>query len=207
MKPFWTTTLTLMLLTSTALAAWLADQKRPETLERPLDTFPTRIGGWSAEANPSPSREVLQELLASAFLSRTYRREDKSINLFIAYYEQQRAGESMHSPKNCLPGSGWELWDHSLIDIPVNGSAVTVNKYLVEKAGSRAVVIYWYQSRRRIIAREITGKLLLIRDALVERRTGGSIVRLTIPEQPGAVEDGVSFASRIIPLVQFCLGS
>lgn len=207
MKPFWTASLTIAVLAATLSAAWLADRKRPETLARPLESFPSAIDDWTGVDNPSLTRDVLDELRASSYLSRTYRRGDQSINLFIAYYEQQRAGENMHSPKNCLPGSGWELGEHALIDIPVNGAPVPVNKYFIEKAGSRALVIYWYQSRRRILARETTGKLLLIRDALVEGRTGGSIVRLTLPNQPGALEDGIAFAAKVIPLVQLCLGS
>ena len=207
MKTFWRTSVTIVLLAATLFASWSVDHRPPEALALPLDTIPATIGGWSGTANPPLDIRVIKELIATSYLTRTYRLSDKSISLFVAYYAQQRAGENMHSPKNCLPAAGFEVWRHGMVNVMLNGRAIEVNKYQVEKQAERMLVLYWYQSRRRIMAREFNGKLLLIRDALLEGRTGGSIVRLTLPDQPGAVEDGVAFAAQIIPLVQACLGN
>jgi len=49
----------------------------------------------------------------------------------------------------------------------------------------RALVLYWYQSRDRVIASEYIGKVLLVRDALFSGRTSGSIVRIVVPDRPG----------------------
>ena len=47
-------------------------------------------------------------LRADDYLTRQYaRRRTKPANLFVAYFQSQRAGQTPHSPKNCLPGSGW----------------------------------------------------------------------------------------------------
>ncbi len=200
------TALIVALLAATLLASWSADHRPPEPLAYPLETIPAPIGDWTGADNPPLSSAVLKELVATGYLSRTYRQGGKSLGLFVAYYAQQRAGENMHSPKNCLPGAGWEMMEHGFIDIPVDGGQVQVNKYLVRNGSERSLVIYWYQSKRRIIARELQGKLLLVRDAVFENRTGGSLVRLTLSDQAGALDDGVAFASKVIPLVHHCLG-
>src|SRR5262249_9600712 len=160
------------------------------------------VGG----ANQTLRDDVLTVLKPTSYLSRLYRKDGEQIELFVAYYSQQRAGESMHSPKNCLPGSGWEVWNYGTASVPVNGRQVTVNRYSVQNGPQRMLVLYWYQSKSRIIANEYLGKICLVRDALLSGQTAGSIVRLTLPDRPGALEDGVAFASNLIPQVQTCFG-
>jgi hypothetical protein len=43
-------------------------------------------------------------------------------------------------------------------------------------------------------------------DAIAKGRTAGSIVRIILPDQPGAVADGLNFASILIPQVEMCFG-
>jgi EpsI family protein len=111
----------------------------------------------------------------------------------------------MHSPKNCLPGSGWEVWQHGTITVPIGGQPVTINRYGVENGPSRMTVLYWYQTSDRIVADEYYAKAFLIRDALLEGRTSGSIVRIALPDEPWALNAGVEFTSRLIPMIQACL--
>jgi EpsI family protein len=199
--------LTVFTLAATLLTATLMDNRQPELLARPLASIDSNIDGWIGTDNPPLSDAVLNELLATNYLSRTYRQADKKVDLFVAYYAQQRGGESMHSPKHCLPGSGWEIWDYGTAPVSKDGRLVEINKYSIENNGSRMIVLYWYQSKRRIIASEWQGKFLLVRDALLAGRTGGSLVRLTVPDQPSAVADGLAFATAVIPRMQRCLGN
>ena len=94
----------------------------------------------------------------------------------------------MHSPKHCLPGAGWEIWDYGSLDVAANGRNYTVNNYAIANSGQRMRVLYWYQSKGRIIASEYMGKILLARDALFQNSTAASIVRIIVPDQPGALE-------------------
>jgi len=165
------------------------------------------MAGFTGSANPALSDAVLGRLLADSYLSRTYRSDSMDADLFIAFYARQRSGESMHSPKHCLPGAGWEIWDYGSTDIPVDGQPVKVNKYSVQRAGDRRLVLYWYQSRTRIVASEYLGKLLLARDALLQNSTAGSIVRITVLDRPGALEQARKFATQVAPAVRLCFGS
>src|SRR5260370_36656427 len=120
---------TFLLGTAPLAAARLTSYRKSALLARPLDSIDRSISGLTGTDNPPPSDRVLEKLLLTSYLSRTYRKAGIEADLFIAFYAHQRAGESMHSPKHCLPGSGWEIWDYSSADIPVNGRSVRVDKY------------------------------------------------------------------------------
>jgi EpsI family protein len=198
---------TFLLLATTLAASRLAAYRRPGLLIKPLASVDYRISGFTGTDNPRLSEGVLAKLLPTSYLSREYRKPEMQADLFVAFYAQQRAGESMHSPKHCLPGSGWEIWNYGSAEIPVNGRNFKVNQYSIGREGKRMLVLYWYQSKNRIIASEYWGKVLLARDALLQNSTAASIVRVIVPDQPGALEEARSFASELIPQIQRCFGN
>lgn len=197
---------TLAALGGALLAGNLTERRIPEKLVFPLDQLRHEIAGWTAVGDEALSEPSVRALNATSYLARTYAQGDQRLNLFIAFYAQQRAGESMHSPKHCLPGAGWEIWQLGSARIPVNGGSVEINKYSIENAGTRKLMFYWYQSKERVIASEYLGKVLLARDTLLTGRTGGSIVRVMLPDTPAASQQGVEFAATLIPEVWRCLG-
>jgi EpsI family protein len=199
--------ITLVLLLTTLGVSALSERRRPDELAFPLDRIPRSIAGWNTVADVPLTAGVLGRLVPTSYLSRQYQKGDHQLGLFIAFYAQQRAGESMHSPKYCLPGAGWEIWKHDSVAIPVEGRRVNVNQFSIQRSGQRSLAVYWYQSRRRIIASEYLGKLYLVRDALLDGRTAGSIVRITVQDAPGAAEEASTFAAALIPEVQRCFGT
>lgn len=197
----------VLLLCGTLAASLLADRRRPDSLAYPLDTIPSQIARWTQVDTQQFSARVLSKLLPTSYISRSYQKGTQQLGLFIGYYSEQRAGENMHSPKHCLPGGGWEIWKQDSAFVPVHGRPIRVNKYSIQNSGQRMVVFYWYQSRDRVIASEYFGKLVLIKDALLDGRTAGSIVRITLPDVPGCDEEGIAFAAALIPQVERCFGS
>jgi EpsI family protein len=194
-----------VLLLSTTLAASLwTTRDSPERLAQPLESIETRIAGWELSNSPEVGARVLERLRPTATLSRIYRKDDRQLGLFIAYYAQQRAGESMHSPRHCLPGSGWEIWRREAASVRFLDRPVKINKYFIQNGGRHMVIYYWYQSGARIVANEYLGKLLLARDALLDGRTAGSIVRIDVPDTPESAAEGLQFAAAIMAHVQNC---
>jgi EpsI family protein len=198
---------TTVILTGTILTGSLLSRRAPEVLERPLEEIGSVIDGWTSIDEKKLDARVLKSLIPTSYLSRTYQKGESQLDLFIAFYAQQRAGESMHSPKHCLPGSGWEIWRHGSAMVPIEGREVEINKYSIQNSGVRMLMFYWYQSKSRIIANEYVGKILLARDTLLTRRSGGSIVRVIVPDREGADREGVAFVSKLIPDVQRCFAS
>lgn len=197
---------TIVMLAGAVIAANVSDRRIPEKLAVPLGSIDSQIAGWTAAGDQALPKPTLHALNATSYLARKYQKRDQQLDLFVAYYAQQRAGESMHSPKHCLPGAGWEIWQLGSAAIVVNGKTVEVNKYSIENSGIRNIMFYWYQSKGRIVASEYLGKVLLARDTFLTGRTGGSIVRVMLSDTPAAAQEGVEFSARIIPEVARCLG-
>ena len=133
-----------LLVTSAILAATLSasrwsENRTAETLAMPLGQIPTGLGDWTAYRSEALPERVEQKLAATAYLARGYRRPGRSLDVFIAYYAAQHAGESMHSPKNCLPGSGWEIWKYGTAEVRVGSRIVKINQYGIQANGSKGL--------------------------------------------------------------------
>ena len=173
-----------------------------------LLAFPTALAGWQGQDLPlAPA--ILESLGPGEFLFRNYSgplRQDR-INLFIAFFSSQRAGDTIHSPKNCLPGAGWKAVEsaHLFVESPGKRSTA-VNRYIVEKGLDRAFVLYWYQAHGRATPSEYWAKFYLVSDAIRMNRSDGALVRVVTVlqngESPEAAEGrAVGFAQRIIPIL------
>ena len=106
---------------------------------------------------------------------------DPGVNLYIAYYNSQRKGEAVHSPRACLPGGGWQLSDFDQRTPgrhQIDGRPLRVNRTLIALGGQRQLVYYWFQQRGRVITNEFVVKWYLFWDAITRHRTDGALVRL-----------------------------
>ena len=169
-----------------------------------LSTLPTAIGAWHSAGDEPVSDEVLQVLGVDEYVNRTYvNAAGVALNLYIGYYASQRQGDTIHSPQNCLPGSGWQPVEASRVSLEAAGRTFPVNRYVIEKALNRQVVYYWYQGRGRIVASDYANKLFLMLDAARLHRTNGSLVRIIVPQPPAApaAADGAAagFARALAP--------
>lgn len=193
-------------LTATVAASRVTAHRKTDSLTAPLNTIPETLAGFKGVERPPLNDNVERALNATSYLSRLYEGQGTHADLFIAYYAQQRAGESMHSPKHCLPGSGWEIWQYRTVEIPAGPSKVTINKYSISHTSERKVMLYWYQSKERVFASEFLGKLLLARDALLRNSTAAAIVRVIVPDNAEAVQKGEEIASEAVLQMRRCFG-
>jgi EpsI family protein len=173
-----------------------------------LLAFPTALAGWQGQDLPlAPA--IVESLGPGEFLFRNFSgplRQDR-INLFIAFFPSQRAGDTIHSPKNCLPGAGWKPVEsaHLFVESPGKRPSA-VNRYIVEKGLDRAFVLYWYQAHGRTTPSEYWAKFYLVSDAIRMNRSDGALVRVVTVLQNGespevAERRAVGFAQRIIPIL------
>ena len=130
--------------------------------------------------------EVRRDVLrADDYLTRIYAdSRGNTVNLFVAFFRSQRAGQTPHSPKNCLPGSGWIWCVSDTIPVSIRRPAaqpIQVNRYVVSKGDDKAVVLYWYQSRDRVVASEYQAAAFTAWDALRYNRTDTALIRVVIP--------------------------
>jgi exosortase D (VPLPA-CTERM-specific) len=169
----------------------------PERRELPaprlaLAAFPDQLGGWYGR-RAGLGREYLDALKLDDYLLSDYHQPGgEFVNVYIAYYSSQRAGGSVHSPRACLPGGGWEVREfapHVVRDVAPSGRPLVVNRSVMAQGNSRQLVYYWFQQRGRVGTSEIAVKAWLLWDALSRRRTDGAVVRLVTPLPSAGGED------------------
>jgi len=174
---------------------------------KPLAEFPRVVAGWNAIEDFPVEPEIQEILKADDTLNRVYLDPSGHIeaNLFVAFFKTQRDGQSPHSPKNCLPGNGWQPVETGVISIGVPGRAdpITANRYVASHGGQKALIVYWYQSHNRIIANEYTAKFWLITDSIRYHRSDTALVKIVVPvaneNADAATAVGVGFVKALFP--------
>ena len=173
-----------------------------------LVNFPSSMGQWQGK-DLETSAELAEALGPGEFLLRDYINREQRIaaSLYIAYFPSQRTGDTMHSPKNCLPGAGWIPAETSHLWIAQkSGNKIEVNRILVTKGAERALVLYWYQAHGRVTPSEYGAKYYLVADAVRMNRSDGALVRIiTFMKNGESVRDAettaVGFAQLVSPLL------
>ena len=175
-------------------------------LRSPLgEAIPDRITGMPGRDTTLTAAEVDVVGMTSYVLRRygtDLETKGADFSLYVGYYDSQTQGRTIHSPRNCLPGAGWEPMSSTTVMIPTSGGQVVVNRYLIQNGTARAVVLYWYQGRGRIAANEYAVKWQLLRDAATRGRTEEALVRVVVPvsdSEEQAFELAARAAETVIP--------
>jgi EpsI family protein len=196
-----------LVLIAQAVLFYTASHGDSTPLNAPLAAFPTVFGNWRLTQEGVVDKETQDVLRADDTLTREYAEPDgRSVNLFIAYFQTQRYGQSPHSPKNCLPGSGWQKEEEGTIGVPVAGDTIRINRYLVSKGENESIVLYWYQSQGRVIANEFSAKFHLVADSIRTHRSDTALVRVVIPTNASSHQRsdavGRDFVTAAYPVIK-----
>lgn len=175
---------------------------QPVPLSLSLDKFPLQFDSWQGRRRYLDPK-VVAATGADTYLDVEYANPEKNrVHLWIAYYENQQAGGSVHSPLACLPGSGWQIVDSGVLGLSP-GRPV---KYLViDQAGQRLLVYYWYFQQGRWLVDEYRGKLTIGLSRLFNRRGDGALVRLITPATGNLAESRTmltSFTHQLVPILR-----
>ncbi len=199
--------LLLLLLGSAGASHFIQGREDIIPARKAFLSFPLQLGKWQGR-NDYLSQYYLDELKLTDYVIINYTQPESGgiINFYSAYYQSQRKGVSVHSPKGCIPGDGWQIaqfGQNVFPDIKLDGVALQVNRAVIEKGDSRQLVYYWFQQRGRMITNEYRVKWYLFYDAIAMNRTDGSLIRLvtsvgTGEELKGADQRLQSFMKDLI---------
>jgi len=173
----------------------------------PLSTLANQLGSWQLYKEVQIDQETLDVLKADDTLNRVYVDPAKSASafLFVAFFKTQRAGQSPHSPKNCLPANGYEPLESGPLEVAIPGreTPIVINRYLTARGDEKSVTLYWYQSHDRVIAGEFAARFWLIADSIRFRRSDTSLVKVVVPvrnnDADAATRTGVEFVKTLFP--------
>jgi EpsI family protein len=176
-------------------------------LRTPLREFPLRMEKWTG-IDRRFSKDTEEVLGTTDYIDRLYMGESgEQIMFYVGYFKSQKRGELIHSPKHCLPGSGWQMEEGEPLKIPLKSCknrTIEVNRYIIQKGLEKQVLLYWYHGRGRILTNEYLSKLYLVWDALTRGRTDGSLVEIRVPirsSEEAALKRGIEFIQLGLPLL------
>ena len=172
--------------------------------------FPMVIGPWLGD------RQTMEPIYVQALRFDDYVMADFKgpypllVNMYVAWYNSQQSGRSVHSPSTCLPGGGWQIQTLTQVTVPgvqAAGRPLRVNRAVIALGDSRQLVYYWFQQRGRVLTNEYVVKWYLFWDSLTRRRSDGALVRLIVPIPDGAVEEQADrqlarFAADLAPVLE-----
>lgn len=160
------------------------------------------LGGIAApDAGPFAEEQLETEFLdvlrAREVLYRIYTGTDgEPVWLFLGYFDRQKEGSQVHSPRHCYPGSGWNIESEPRWPSPWGGEDVA--SLLVFDGVERRLVLYWYQLRAGTESDVLPLKLEMTRRALM--REPQDVVFASISTPTGA--DIAATMEQIAPLAR-----
>lgn len=189
-----------------------ANSQQALPLRAPLSRLSAQYEGYQGRTETITAEEQRVAGM-SAYLLRSYTRDSATaFTVYVGYYERQVQGKTIHSPKNCLPGAGWEAVAAGEQVLATTLGPVRVNRYLLVNKQQRALVYYWYQGRGRVESNEYRVKLQLLRDSALRGRSDEALVRVVVPMRSAdgegaAGELGARVSAELIPQVAEVLPS
>ncbi|MCP4269919.1 MAG: EpsI family protein [Candidatus Brocadiaceae bacterium] len=193
----------IALLAGAIFYSQLRSDGKPVPITKSLEGFPIQIDGWSGKAHKF-SQNVYDILGVDDSVLIDYENgKNKKVSMYVGYYESQKQGEIIHSPKNCMLGSGWQPIEISEIKISSDSGKIPVMKMIVGKHSQKQVVLYWYQSGNRAVANEYFQRLYFIHDSIRYNRTNAAFIRFISPvsgdDYEGSLQLLTNFIKKIMP--------
>jgi len=153
-------------------------------VKKSFDRFPLEVGNWSGVCQ-AMDQVFIGALDLSDYVIIDYQNSHgRQVNFYVAYYESQSKGESIHSPTTCLPGSGWTFKQSGTVTIPLSSAdegSMVVKRAFMQKGGHKQLVYYWFPQRGRILTNAYQLKVFTFWDSITKQRTDGALVRLIAP--------------------------
>ncbi|WP_372521483.1 VPLPA-CTERM-specific exosortase XrtD [Sulfuricaulis sp.] len=186
-----------------AITFFILPAKRDDVkiTRKEFSDFPMTLSDWNGKAQPLDRILVDALNLGDYLLANYVNNRQQAVNLYVAYYASQSKGASIHSPRACLPGGGWEMktLTQRIVDGVETGSQpLQVNRAEIQLGENKQLVYYWFQMHDRGISNEYLLKWFVFWDALTRNRTDAALVRITTPLAPGE-----SFADADNRLINF----
>ena len=172
-----------VLVVASIFAFFLGQSKNIVPERSKFTEFPMQLGEWKGRQG-SLEQMYIDVLKFDDYIIADYTNaEKKQVNFYSAFYNQQKAGASAHSPRTCIPGGGWEIKTLEPKEvkgvITSNGEPLIVNRLVIQRDSQAQVVYYWFKMRERNVSSEYMVKLYLFWDAVTRNRTDLALVRFT----------------------------
>ena len=180
-----------------------SDLKVP--MNKPFTEFPVYYQQWHMVEQSMISAEALEVLKPTDYVDRKYISDTGvPVNMYIGYHGGGRDSGGIHSPKNCMLGSGWIEEPEIQIEMNVDGKRLNVNKAVYQNGGIKQLLLYWYMVKGKPITSEYSRKAHEIMNSAFYRRTDAAFIRISMTfegDEGPALASGIKFINDFYPLI------
>ena len=173
---------------------------------RPFAEFPVHYRGWSMEAESVLDERTLKVLRPTDYFSRRYAMEgDVPVELYIGYHGGGKDSGGIHSPKHCLPGSGWYKASEENMKVSVGNKEMRLVKAVYQKGEDKELFLYWFQVKGKTLTSEYALKLSEIMSSILYRRRDSAFIRISVPftsDEEKAAGTGMRFIREFYPVIE-----
>lgn len=173
---------------------------------RPLSTFPVHIGNWKMGGESFMTDDVIDKLKPTDYIMRTYANDvGERVTLYVGYHGGGKESGGIHSPKHCLPGSGWYENHAQKGTIHADGNTIRLVRAVYQKGESKEIFIYWFQMMGKTLDNEYALKITEIINSALYRRRDSAFIRVSVPfetDEGKAILNGENFAKNIFPVLK-----
>lgn len=207
-RPLWTAVALICVFLLTSVVVSRPPLRFPE--RRDFASFPWQIGDWQGREDYVDPTALASLKLADHLVALYRRPADRSpVSLWVAWYDYQVHGASVHSPLACLPGAGWRVEALSAYDVPAidpGSTPLRVNRVIITLGTERRLVYYWFAQRGRQLTSEYLVKWFIFSDGLLLQRSDGALIRLTTGiDDPASLPEAdarlTAFAHSVVPVL------
>lgn len=172
---------------------------------RPFREFPAFHNEWRMVSKAIFSDDVLAKLRPTDYLSRKYMGSGRiPVYIYIGYHNGGSDSGEIHSPKNCLPGSGWFKLKEDKVSIDVGLKKLNIINALYQKGEEKELFFYWFFVRGKSLTNEYSLKFAEITNSIVYSRKDAAFVRISIPFESNEKEAfliGTEFIRDFYPVI------
>jgi exosortase A len=167
---------------------------------------PAAASGWSLEPQSAPQWRPQYRGAAASTLA-VYRKGDRRVAVYVAYYRNQRQGEELVGSQNLIAGAGDSPWARigespRSEELPIG--RVELRQTRLRSAAGRLLVWDWYRVAGHDLSNPFMAKALLARDKLLRRGDDCAAIVLAAPYEARpetAVDTLRVFTREMLPAI------
>lgn len=175
---------------------------RPDTGQvRDLSQFPVEHAGWFGRFDRL-DRATLEMLDPDQFFNATYTNSQGfAVQLFFDYFRSGGSSGGIHSPRNCLPGSGWAILGKQPRIITFNGRTIRGSRFYLRLGETGQVMDFWYVTRRGETSNDYIFKLYTMLSSLAMQPNDVAFIRFVASDSPSGLQALDEFEKAFAPLI------
>ncbi len=187
-----------LMLAAFAANLWLRAPKLAARERYELRRLAPDLPGWRKE-EPRLPEQTAQQLKADEILLRNYYdSQNRRVEFFVGYYEDQQFGAQVHSPLHCLPGAGWTILRNDKFQLPFEHMRGAASKLDISKKDDQQIVLYWFVSDGKVVQNEMDLKIRLMVNAFQRRVTSVYFYRVCVAYQESEANAGLALLQEFL---------